>query len=178
MPSPTNKVSIRLPNSTMEILKKKADEKDLPISSLMVKILNENVLFDVHLKPLPYVILSQVLFEEIIKTMTDSQIDKVASMGPSIVTRLCQISRWDYDVDSVIENYFVMISKYCGLFQLKKQVQHNHYHLVFETKLGTKWEKFLSIFVRSILESIGIHIDRESVNDGIIIFEFEKRNLT
>jgi len=170
--SSTNKVSIRLPNNTLEILKKKADEKDLTLSSQIIRILNENVLFDLHLKSMPYVIVSQILFEEIIKTMTDSQIEKVAKMGPVIIKKLCQISGWKYDIDSVIENYFMMLSKYCGMFKLKHSVHHTKYRLVFETKLGKKWEKFLSTYIRSILDSMKIHIDHESIDDGIIIYEF------
>jgi len=173
----TNKVSIRLPNNTLEVLKKKADEKDLTLSSQIIRVLNENVLFDLHLRSMPYVIVSQLLFEEIIKTMTDSQIEKVAKLGPVIIKKLCQISGWEYAIDSVIENYFMMLSKYCGMFKLKHSVHHAKYRLVFETKIGKKWERFLSTYVRSILDSMKTHIDHESIDDGIIIFEFVKREL-
>ena len=74
-----------------------------------------------------------------------------------------------------MDNYFVTLAKYCSWFRFKHDVDRANYRLVFETHMGDRWTKFLSLYVRSILESLKIHIEDESVDDGVIIFKFVKR---
>ena len=171
----TNRITLRLPKDTLEALKKEADKKDLPISSIAVRILNKSVSYDMHLKSMPTLIIPQVLFAEIIENMDQITIEKVAKMGPTIVKRLCTLSHWKYDIDSVIDNYFMTVGKYYGWFQFHHKSDHGKYRLVFETRMSKKWTKFLSLNVRSILESLKIHIDEQSIEDDLIIFEFMKR---
>jgi hypothetical protein len=171
----TNRITLRLPKSTLEELKKEADEKDLPLSSLVIRILNKNVSFERQFGSIKTILLSEVMFGEILDNMDQATIDKVAKMGPKIVRKLCTLSRWKYDIDSIINNYFTTLAKYCGWFKFKHHVDHANYHLVFETRLGNKWAKFLLIYVRSILESMKIRIDHESLDDDVICFKFVKR---
>ena len=171
----TNRITLRLPKSTLDELKKEANEKDLPLSSLLVKILNKNVSFERRYKSIPTIIMSQNLFLTIIDSMDESMMQKIAKMGPKTVKKLCTISGWKYDIDSIIDNYFVTLAKYCSWFRFKHEVNQTNYRLVFETHMGERWTKFLSIYVRSILESLKIHIDDESTDDGVIIFKFVKR---
>lgn len=171
----TNRITLRLPKSTLDELKKEANEKDLPLSSLLVKILNKNVSFDRRYKSMQNIMISQALFMEIIENLDESTFEKIAKQGPKIVKKLCTLSGWKYDTDSIIENYFVTLAKYCSWFRFKHEIDHANYRLVFETNMGEKWIKFLSLYVRSILESLKIHIDDESIDDNVIIFKFVKR---
>src|SRR5438445_2822437 len=170
----TNRITVRLPNSLLAELKKEANERDLPVSSLLVKILNKNVSFDRRIKSIPTIIMSQTLFMTMIENMTQSTINKTAKTAPKIVKKLSALSGWKYEIDSIIEHYFLILTKYCGWFQFKYETNHTNYTLIFETYLGTKWTKFLSIYVRSILESLKIHVSDESIDDGVIIFKFVK----
>jgi len=171
----TNRVTIRLSKNTLEELKKEANEKDLPLSSLLVKILNKNVSFDRRYKSIPNIMMSQGLFMEIIENLDESTFEKIAKQGPKIVKKLCTLSGWKYDIDSIIDNYFVTLGKYCSWFRFKHEVDRANYQLIFETNMGEKWIKFLSMYIRSILESMKVHIDDESIDDGVIIFKFVKR---
>jgi len=171
----TNRITLRLPKDTLEALKKEADKKDLPISSIAVRTLVKSVSYEKHLKSMPTLIIPQALFTEIIDNMDQTTFEKVAKIGPTIVKRLCTLSHWKYDIDSVIENYFTTLGKYYGWFQFHHRSDHGKYRLVFETRTSKKWTKFLSIYIRSILESMKIHIDEQSVEDDLIIFEFVKR---
>lgn len=119
--------------------------------------------------------MSQGLFMEMIDNLDESTLEKVAKQGPKLVKKLCTLSGWKYDIDSIIDNYFVTLAKYCSWFRFKHEVDRANYQLVFETNMGDKWIKFLSVYVRSILESLKIHINDESIDDGVIIFEFVKR---
>ena len=107
--------------------------------------------------------------------MDESMIQKIAKMGPNTVKKLCAVSGWKYDLDSVIDNYFATLAKYCSWFRFKHEVDRSNYRLIFETNMGERWTKFLSLYVRSILESLKIRIDDESVDDNVIIFKFVKR---
>lgn len=79
----TNRITLRLPKNTLEELKKEADEKDLPLSSLVIRILNKNVSFDRQFGSIKTILLSEVMFEEILDNMDQATIEKVAKMGPN-----------------------------------------------------------------------------------------------
>lgn len=171
----TNRVTIRLSKSTLEELRREASEKDLPLSSLIVKILNKNVSFDSRHKSIPNIIISQALFMEIIENLDESTFGKITKQGPKIVKKLCTLSGWKYDFESIIDNYFVTLAKYCSWFRFKYFADRSNYQLVFETSMGERWTKFLSLYVISILDSLKVHIYDESVDDGVIIFKLGKR---
>jgi len=171
----TNRITLRFPRDTLEALKKEADKKDLPISSIAVRIIVRSISYDRHLKSLPTLTLPQTLFTEIIDNMDRIAIEKLAKMGPTIVKRLCTFLHCKYEIDSIIDNYFTTLGKYYGWFQFQHSSDHGKYRLVFETRMSKKWTKFLSIYIRSILESMKIHIDEQSIEDDLIIFEFMKQ---
>lgn len=175
MASGTTRITLRLPDKLLEDLKKEADEKDLPISSLAVKILNKHTLFERRFEMTPTILLSQALFSLMIENMDKSIMEKTVRTVSVLISRLADLEDWQYEIDSVIENHFSVIGKYCGWYKFKQKINHTNYTLVFETNMGSKWEKFVSSYVKSILESLRIHITTESVNDGIIIFRFIKQ---
>ena len=88
----TNRITLRLPKDTLEALKKEADKKDLPISSIAVRTLVKSVSSDKHLKSSPTLVIPQLLFAEIIENMDKTMFEKVAKKGPTIVKRLCTLS--------------------------------------------------------------------------------------
>ncbi|MGI0069689.1 MAG: hypothetical protein ACREAN_05475 [Nitrosopumilaceae archaeon] len=174
MVSHTTRMTLRLPNSLLEELKKEVDEKDLPASSLVVKILSKHALFERRFGLMPAILMSQALFAAIIENMDEPYMEKIAKMAPQILKKLASLGGFEYEIDSIIQNYFTIVGKYCGWYQFKHETQHVNYTLVFETGLGRKWTKFVSKYIRSILESLKIHISEESVNDNVIIFKFVK----
>ena len=118
--------------------------------------------------------MSQDLFVVLLDVMDQSSIEKVTKMAPKIVKKLSNLGGWEYEIDSIIENYFTILGKYCGWFQFKHKINHANYTLIFETRMGHKWAKFVSKYVRSILESLKIHINDDSIDDDVVIFKFVK----
>ena len=116
------------------------------------------------------------LFMKFIDKMDESQVQEIAKEGPNIVMKLFKILGFSYDLDHVIYSYFEMAGKYCGWYEFTHQVKHAKYRLVFNANPNLKWTKFLVTYVRSILESLRIHVEEESVSDGVIVFEFSKRD--
>jgi len=171
----TNRVTLRLPNQVLEILKKEAEKKDLTLNALVTKILFKNASFELYVKAVPNMTIPHEIFIEFINKSNNSAIEEIAKNGPSIVKKLFRILGLEYNLDNVIYSYFEMIGKYCEWYSFSHQIKHNRRRLVFNTMLGPKWTVFLSIYAKSILESLKIHVDEVSVNDGVIVFEFSPR---
>lgn len=171
----TNRVTLRLPNQVLEILKGEAEKKDLTLNALVSKILFKNISFDLQVKAMPNITIPPEIFIEFINKSDNSAIEEIAKNGPALVKKLFRILGLSFDLDNVINNYFEMVGKYCEWYKFSHQIKHNRYRLVFNTMLGSKWAIFLSIYAKSILVSLKIHLDEESVNDGVIVFEFSKR---
>jgi len=171
----TNRVTLRLPNQVLEILKTEAEKKDLTLNALVTKILFKNISFELHVKAMHDITIPPEIFIEFINKSDNSTIEGIAKNGPAIVKKLFRILGLEYDLDNIIYNYFEMVGKYCEWYSFSHKTKHNRHRLVFNTVLGPKWAIFLSIYAKSILESLRIHIDESSVNDGVIVFEFSQR---
>ena len=171
----TNRVTLRLPNDILNILKKEAQKRDLPLNALVTKILYKSVSFDMNIHAMPTIMMSQFLFNEIFNDLNESNMEKIAQEGPRVVKKLFTVLGLRYELDQVISNYFVTVGKYCGWYTFTHEIRHNHYRLVFETQLGSKWAKFVKLYVKFILESFVLRIDDESMQDNVIVFELTKR---
>ena len=171
----TNRVTLRLPNQVLEILKEETEKKDLTLNALVTKILFKNISFDLHVKVMPNITIPPEIFIEFINKSEKSTIEEIAKNGPALVKKLFRILGVEYELDNVINNYFGMVGKYCELYSFSHQIKHNRYRLVFNTVLGPKWTIFLSIYAEAILKSLRILVDEVSVNDGVIVFEFSKK---
>src|SRR5574342_630734 len=168
----TNRVTLRLPNQVLEILKKEAEKKDLTLNALVTKILFKNASFELHVKAIPNITIPPEIFIEFINKCDNSTIEEIAKNGPAIVRKLFRILGLEYDLDNIIYSYFEMVGKYCEWYSFTHEKKYNKHRLVFNTVLGPKWTNFLSIYAKSILESLRIRVDEASVNDGVIVFEF------
>lgn len=169
----TNRITLRLPNNILEKLKKEAERKDIPLNSVITKILSKNIMYDMEFNSIPTITMSNVLFSKIMDSVDDTTLEKIAEEGPDVIKKLFTIIGAEYNLDSIIEKYFVTFSKYCGWFKFTYEPNDSYYRFVFETQLGKKWTKFLSLYIRNILESLKIHVDNESVHDNVILFQFK-----
>ncbi|MGI0026832.1 MAG: hypothetical protein ACREAD_03210 [Nitrosopumilaceae archaeon] len=171
----TNRLTLRLPNNVLEKLKKEAERKDLPLNAVITKILSKNTIYEMEFNVIPTITMSQVLFSKMVDNVADTTLEKIAREGPDVIKKLFTIIGIDYKLDNVIEKYFVIFSKYCGWFKFTYEINDSHYRFVFETPLGEKWTNFLSSYIRSVLGSLKIHVDNESVHDNILLFEFKNQ---
>jgi len=168
----TNRITLRLPNNVLEKLKKESERKDIPLNAVITKILSKNTTYDMEFNTISTITMSHVLFSKIVDDVDDIALEKIAAESPDIIKKLFTVMGIEYKLDNVIEKYFVIFSKYCGWFKFTYDISRLHYRFVFETPLGEKWTKFLSLYVKNILDSLKIRIDNESIHDNIILFEF------
>lgn len=171
----TNRITLRLPNSALNVLKKEAEKKDLPLNALVTKMLIKIVSFDMQLDAMPTIIMSHALFTKLIDKIDEASMEEISKEGPNLIKRLFTILGLRYELNEIIDNYFAMLGKYCGWYKFSSNINNARYRLVFETQLGLPWTKFLIAYIKNILESLKIHIDNESLHDNVILFEFVKR---
>ncbi len=157
-----------------EELRKEAEEKDLPLNSFVTKVLSKHISFDKRFEMMPTILTSQILFSAILETMDEASMNAAAKLAPRMVKKQAALGGWEYNIDNVIENYFSVIGKYCGWYQFRYKADRANYTLTFETSMGRKWTRFVSKYIRSILESLKVHITDESVDDEVIVFRFLK----
>ncbi len=170
--SGTQRMTLRIPNSISNVLKKEADKRDLPLNALVTKILFKNVSYDMQVNTLPAVTVSDVLFLRIIEKLSASDLQEIAREGPDIIKKIFVIQGINYTLQEIMDKHFVMVGKYCGWYSFTNAGTGENHRLVFETQLGTKWIEFLMMYVTNILESLKIKIDSKLVHENVVIFKF------
>jgi len=169
----TNRVTLRLQNDLLEVLKREATKTDLTLNAFINKVLNKNVTYEENVNAILNVVFPHDFFLLIVDKLKESDIKELADRGPGVVKKLFNVIGMQYDVDHVIHNYFAVIGKYCKWFEFTHKVTHNKYRLVFCADANSpKWVQFLKLYIKSILESAKVVITNESQHDGIIVFEF------
>jgi len=170
--SGTQRMTLRIPNSITNILKKEADKRDLPLNALITKILFKNVSYDMQVNTLPAVTVSDVLFSRIIDKLDANDLAEIAKEGPDIIKKIFAIQGIDYTLKEVMDKHFIIMGKYCGWYSFNNTGSGENHRLVFETQLGTKWIDFLMLYVTNILESLKITINAKLVHENVAIFKF------
>src|SRR5690242_7749486 len=132
----TNRVTLRLPNNILEKLKKESERKDIPLNSIITKILSKNITYDMEFNSIPTITMSNALFSKIIDGVGDSTLEKIAADGPNVIKKIFTIMGIQYNLENIIEKYFVIFSKYCGWFKFTYDSNDSDHRFVFETPLG------------------------------------------
>lgn len=169
----TNRITLRLSNSILKILKSEADRKDIPLNALVTKILMRNIAEN-NINTLPNITLPCYLFVRILGSLDSKFLEELIEEGPSLVKKIFIIQGIIFELDEVIDKHFILLSKYCGWYKFTHEVRDRHYRLIFETDLGSQWIKFLTGYVRNILKSLDVHIEKEHFHDNIIVVELRR----
>jgi hypothetical protein len=170
----TNRITLRLPQSILQVLKKESDERILPLNAIINRILTKHVMFDMRINKLSNISTHQDFLSLIIEKLDKFQKEELAEHGPQMVKKYFTLLDLEYTIPNVIDEYFSMLGKYCGWYKFHCELDHNRYRLIFESKLGKEWLMFLSLYVGSILRSLRVHIDKEWTDDSILVIEFIK----
>ena len=174
--SVTNRITLRIQNDLLEVLKNESEKKDLTLNALVNKILVKNVAYAENVNVVETMIVPHELFHIMVEKMKNSELIEIATEGPRIVKKIFDIMGVPYDIDHTIANYFIVLDKYCNWFEFSHKVTGSKYRLIFCTGSNDNWSGFIQNYIRSILESLKIIVSSESNSDGIIIFEFTHRN--
>ncbi len=171
------RVALRLQSDLHDALIEEAHKRDLTMNALINKILSKNMSYDNNVSVVQCVTMPHELFLEMINQMSQNSINEIGKGGPRIVQKLFSLIGIPYDLEHVIENYFVILGKYCGWFEFSHKKQFGDYRFVFCTGKDQKWSTFVHAYVKNILNSLKITSMNDSVQDGIVIFEFACKDL-
>ena len=172
----TNRITLRLQNDILEILKREAHKKDLTLNAFINKILSKNITFEENVNSTPTMILPHDLFIMMLNKVKESEVKEIAIDGPRVVKKLFNIMGLPYDIDHVIHNYFMVLSKYCNWFEFSHKITGGKCRLVYCVGPDAKWVTFVQQYVKGILESLKLIITNESQHDGILVFEFSHKD--
>jgi hypothetical protein len=170
----TCRITVRLSNRVLQDLKKESDKKVLPLSSTINRILSNYVIFDINKNIIPTVTMSQSLLSKLVKYLDQSEKAELVEQGPKTVMKLFAMLNLEFTLQNVIDNYFTIVGRYCGWYNFNYYFKNNHYRLVFQTDIRQEWIKFLSLYLKNILKSLKVRIEKETINDSVIVFEFVK----
>jgi len=168
----TNRITLRLPSSILQVLKKESEKHDLPLNAIISRILSKNVIFDMKMNVLPTITMSQALFSKIMAKLDEKNQKEIVLYVPKSVKHLFALLNLNYDLKNIVENHFIIMDKYCGWYNFHYDIKGNNYRLVFESDLGPDWIQFLRLYITSILHSLRIdHIDVK-IEGSVLVFEF------
>jgi len=168
----TKRITLRIPENILEILKNESDKRVLPINAVIGRILANYVTFDMNKNILPTITMSQLLLSKIIRHLNESEKKELFSQGPKTVRKLFALLNLEYNVPNVIENYFTIVGKYCGWYTFDYFFEKHQYILIFKSDIDDEWTNFLINYLRTILQSLNVKIESEKIYDTVIIFEF------
>ena len=169
----TNRVTLRLQNDVLEVLKRDAAQMDMTLNAFINKVLNKTILYEETVNAILNVVFPHDFFLSIMDKLKESDIEEISEKGSGVVQKLFNILGTQYDVDHVIHNYFTIVGKYCNWFEFSYKISHRKCRLVFCSDTNNqKWVLFLKLYIKSILESLQVVMVSESQHDGIIVFEF------
>jgi len=170
-----NRITLRLPDNILQVLKKESEKRDLPLNAIINRILSKNVIFDMKMDVLPTITMSQALFSKIMAKLDEKNQKEIVLYVPKSVKHLFILLNLNYDLKNIIENHFLIMDKYCGWYTFHNDVEGNNYRLVFESDLGPDWIQFLRLYITSILHSLRINNIDVKIEGSVLVFEFIKK---
>lgn len=172
MMKPTERITLRLPQNLMKILKKESDERTLPINALITRILHKNLIQETKFNVLSTVSMPFGMFDKIIDKLDQITIEELSKSGPKMVKKYFALINQTHTAENIVTEYFKMLATKYGWFGYRFDKNDRRYRIVFETNSGAKWTKIIYNHVKSVLVSAKVHIEKESLEDNVIIFEF------
>ncbi|MDH3277150.1 MAG: hypothetical protein OEL77_02835 [Nitrosopumilus sp.] len=159
-------------------IKKNAEKKDLPVSSIIVNSLYRTVALDQQLKVLPSVTITQNFLRFNLMQMNEIDMEELAKEAPKLIQKMFTFLGLEYITKNVLEEFFSVIGKTWEWYEFSFDENNDRYRLVFETKLGKKWATFLGFFIKNILNSLKIYSFDEEVTEGVLVYVFKLQTKT
>ncbi len=171
------RITLRLPQNLVKILKKESDERTLPINALITRLLHKNLIQEAKFNALPVVSIPSHLFIKIIDELDVDAIEELSKSGSKMIKKYFTLVNQDCTTENIISEYFTMLAKRYGWFVYRFDKTDRRCRLVFDTHLGAKWTKFVHGQIKTILNTMKVQIEQESIDDNIIVFTLIDHNL-
>ncbi len=161
--------SIRLSLDVRNELKDEARIRNINLNSLINQILIKHVSFDRIADHVRVVPLNLGVFHVLLDTATEDSLERVGKeMGPKIVKRTFDFLGYDYNVDSLVLNYFEPLSSFSGWYTFKSVGKGTGRKLLFEQPHGRKWSIFLRFYIAGILREATRVEPKITIEDDLV----------
>ena len=97
-----NRITLRLPNNILQVLKKESEKHDLPLNAVISRILSKNVIFDIQLNIRPTITMSQALFSKIFDKLDEKNQKEIVQYVPKSVKHRFALVNLNYDFKNII----------------------------------------------------------------------------
>lgn len=165
-----NRITLRLPITILQTLKDDADKRDISLNAQIASVLRKSIVFENSINAVPNITIPHFLFSKVLDNIDEQYMQELAMEGPSQIRKSFMKRGLRYELQEVINEYLIPTGKYCGWYNFTCEIKDMRCRFVFETHLGHRWAKFLFVYVKSILCSLGVFIEFESMDDNIIVF--------
>lgn len=143
----------------------------LPVNAVINRVLENYVIFYMRKNTLPTIITSQILVSKIVQKLSQKEMEEIAIQGPKTILKLFTLLDLDFNLQNIIEHYFSIVGKYCGWYSFNYSKKGNHLRLIFKSDLGPGWNKFLMLYISTILKSLKLKFEYKSINDSMLVFQ-------
>lgn len=158
----------------LSALKRRADEKDIPLNAIIVKMLSKSIALEDFAAMVPVLLLPGPMLARIFQHLDENAIEDIVNEYLNATQQLFMVAGIRYSVDEVVQNYFVSLAKYYNWYDLSSHRDHEEYRLVFKTSLGEEWLKFLTLYTRNVLSSLHVSHLSSWIGQDTIVFTFHK----
>lgn len=171
----TSRLTLRISNNILDILKRDAEANDVLLNALISKILSRDVAFQQKVNVMPSITIPKTMLARIIGEVNDESVEQIAEEGAKLAKKLSVVRSFEYNIDNIIDEYFYTLGKYCGWYSFKHEINGNRYRLIFEASMtNSRWISLLVHHTKAVLESLNACVIRYSITDNVIIFEVRK----
>lgn len=87
------RITLRLPQNLLHVLRKESEERILPINALIVRILHKNLIQETKFATLPAFSVPPYLFIKIIAELDDSKIQDISKSEPKLIKKFFYTSK-------------------------------------------------------------------------------------
>lgn len=138
-------------------------------NALTVNILEKYISFDRIAEHVGVIPLNSVLFSKMLEDITPEEMEEIGrELGPRLIKGTFAFLDLDYDLDSLIENYFEPLGAFSRWYSFNIAGTYPNRRLLFEHAHGPKWSAFLKNYITSIIKSSTGTEPRVLVSDGLI----------
>jgi hypothetical protein len=162
-------VSFRILVEVMADLTREAKRRAINVNALVGQILAKYASFDRIVEHVEAVPLNKLLFMGMLDAIEIGEMERLGrELGPRLVKKTFAFLSLEFDIDGLIQNYFLPVSMYSRWYSFNIAGSGANRRLMFEHPYGPKWSAFLKQYIAGIIKSATGSEPRITVDEGLV----------
>jgi len=139
------------------------------VNALVGQILAKYASFDRIVEHVEAVPLNKLLFMGMLDGIEIGEMERLGrELGPRLVKQTFAFLSLEFDVEGLIQNYFLPVSTYSRWYSFNVSGSGVNRRLLFEHPYGPKWSAFLKQYITGIIRSATGSEPRITVDEGLV----------